>query len=395
MAPAEVRTSRSQGGFLKVCIVSPEFPPTIGGIETYAHEYVRALKRLRPQWEVTVLTRPHPEGEVALPDIQVRPQLRRRIRLDRRLVRDREADVWHVMNAAYGWIAAEVPRVVVSVHGNDFLRPYLPLLRPDLARYLPFVRGPRWLDDWETALSQRRLTRLLRSTLPRAGCILTNSRYTERVLLDRFPECRGRTLPAMVGVAREFFGAARVERRPGDPVRLITISRVSEPRKNIDLVLRALAGLKRDHAFVYRIVGDGWDRPRLTALAESLGISDRVAFLGRVPRTQMIAMLAASDLFVLTSSVLADSHEGFGIAYLEANACGTPVLAARLGGAVEAVAEGESGMFVDQTSVEEIEGALRRFLRGEVRFSPDRCRRHADAYTWDKVVNAALPFYGA
>jgi glycosyltransferase involved in cell wall biosynthesis len=380
---------------LKVCIVSPEFPPTIGGVETYASNYVGALKRLCPDWEITVLTRPHPEGEVSLPGIDVRPRLRRRLHADRGLVRAQPADAWHVMNAAYGWIAAEAPRVVVSVHGNDFLRPYLPLLRPDLARYLRFRRSPRWLADWETALSQRRLTRLLRSTLPRASCILTNSRYTERVLLERFPGCRGRTRAAMVGVGEEFFGATRVERKPGDPFRLITISRVSEPRKNIDLVLQALARLKRDHAFVYRIVGDGWDRPRLMALAESLGISERVAFLGRLPKTQMISMLAASDLFVLTSSVLPDSHEGFGIAYLEANACGTPVLAARLGGAAEAVAEGESGIFVNRADVGEIEGALRVFLRGEVGLSPDRCRRHAGEFTWEKVVTAALPCYVA
>jgi glycosyltransferase involved in cell wall biosynthesis len=374
-------------------IVSPEFPPAIGGVETYAYEYVRALRRLRPAWDIRVYTRPHPEGEIELPGVRIIPGLRRRVRLDRRLVRREDVDVWHAMNAAYGWIAVEAPHVVVSVHGNDFLRPYLPLLRPDLGRFLRLRRAPSWLESWEQSRSQRRLTVVLGSALPRARCILANSRYTEQVLLERFPACHGRTLPAMVGVGEAFFVTRRLERRPGEPMRLVSVSRLSEPRKNIDLVLRALAGLKDTHDFVYRVVGDGWDRPRLVALAQELGIGERVQLLGRVSQEEILALLAASDLFVLTSSVMPHSHEGFGIVYLEANACGTPVLAARLGGAIEAVAEGESGMFVEQAEVEEIAAKLDAFLKGQVVFSAERCRQHARRFTWERVVEAALPCY--
>lgn len=378
---------------MRIGILSPEFPPAIGGVETYAFQYVKALARLRPEWEVTVFTRPHPQGEIAIPGVCVEPALRRRYRIDRQLVRRRSMDVWHAMNAAYGWVAAEVPRAVVSVHGNDFLRPYLPLLRPDLHRFLPVRRAPQWLEKAEQALSGKRLPGLLARTLPRAHCILANSRYTERVLLERFPACRGRTVPAMVGVDPAFFAAAQAGRTEDDPFHLVTVSRLSEPRKNLDLVLRALARLSGRHAFVYRVIGEGWDRPRLEALARELGIADRVVFLGRVPQADMTAALAASDLFVLASSVLPDSHEGFGIVYLEANACGTPVLAARLGGAVEAVAEGQSGMLVDEASVEGIEAALESFFSGAAAFSPEACRAHAARFTWEAVVEAALPCY--
>jgi phosphatidylinositol alpha-1,6-mannosyltransferase len=379
---------------LKIGILSPEFPPAIGGVETYAFQFVQALGRARPDWDISVFTRPHLEGEIQMPGVRVLPVLRRRLRMDRPLLLQQDMDAWHVMNAAYGWLAAEAEPVVVTVHGNDFLRPYLPLLRPDLDRFLPGKNSPHWLDSWEREYARGRLLKLLAETLPSARRILTNSRYTEQVFLERFPACRGRTLPAMVGVAEEFFAAERTQRAGADPVRLVTISRLSEPRKNIDLVLRALARLAGSFSYVYRVVGEGRDRARLAELAAELGIADRVQFLGRVAQERMAPLLAASDLFILTSSVLEHSHEGFGIVYLEANACGTPVLAARVGGAVEAVAEGVSGMFVEVPELDLVTDSLRRFLSGEIRFAAAVCRDHARRFTWQRVVDAALDGYG-
>lgn len=378
---------------MKIGIVSPEFPPAIGGVETYAHQFVRALARMRPEWEISVFTRPHPQGEIEIPGVRVVPALRWRRRLDSRLFGSTSVDAWHVMNAAYGWLCGEAPNVVVSVHGNDFLRPYLPLLRPDLQRFLPLGVLTGAVERWEQEWSRARLLGLLARTLPRARCILTNSRYTEQVFLERFPQCRGRTRPALVGVGSDFRPAGpRAGAGEGVP-RLVTVSRLSEPRKNLDRVLRALARLAGRHRFTYRIVGEGWDRPRLEALAAELGLADRVQFMGRLPQEEMVATLAGSDLFILASSVLPDSHEGFGIVYLEANACGTPVLAARVGGAVEAVAEGVSGMFVENVDEAALEAALGAFLRGEVTFSAEACVAFAREFSWERVVEAALACY--
>ena len=96
--------------------------------------------------------------------------------------------------------------------------------------------------------------------------------------------------------------------------------------------------------------------------------------------------LSSADLFILTSSTLPASHEGFGIAYLEANAAGAPVLAARLAGAIEAVDEGVSGMFVDEPTVAQIQAAIERLLSGHVSFDPERCREFASRFTWRRVA---------
>jgi len=156
--------------------------------------------------------------------------------------------------------------------------------------------------------------------------------------------------------------------------------------------LCALAQLK-EYQFEYTIVGDGGLRPELEALSHKLGLEDRVRFKGHLPKTQVQELLAASDLFVLTSARMADSIEGFGIAYLEANACGTPVLAAKTAGAAEAVDEGRSGYFVEEPNVASLAKALERFLKKEIAFTEGECRAFAGRFTWPSVVDRALHFY--
>ena len=97
---------------------------------------------------------------------------------------------------------------------------------------------------------------------------------------------------------------------------------------------------------------------------------------------------------VLASSIISGSHEGFGIVYLEAAASGVPSLAARLAGAAEAIDEGRSGMYVEEPTVEALAGALDKFLDGRSQFDAESCRDFARRFTWAKVVDHCLPYYG-
>jgi phosphatidylinositol alpha-1,6-mannosyltransferase len=377
---------------MKIGVISPEFPPEIGGVETYAYEFVRELANRGHR--VSVFTRPHVTGEASLPGVRVVPSLKLRRSMDRAILRDASFDVWHVMNAAYAWVALEASPVIVSVHGNDFLQPYVPVAQPNLHRLPGLWRSSRLRYSLEQVLGQLLTRRLVGRALPRALHILANSRYTEQVLLKHYPACRGITSAAMVGVSPEFLGA-EINRTMIGHSRLVTVCRLADPRKNVNLVLRALARLKDNHRFSYTIVGDGPLRPNLENLARERGLEERVRFLGFIDNHELRRLLADSDLFVLTSSVHRGSHEGFGISYLEANACGTPVLAARLAGAVEAVQEGVSGFFLDEPATESIAEALGRFLRQEVKYDPMACRAFASRFSWGKVVDHALAYYPA
>jgi phosphatidylinositol alpha-1,6-mannosyltransferase len=377
---------------MHIAIVTPEFPPEIGGMQTYAVEFAKEL--VARDHRVTVLTRRRASAPPEFPGLEVRQVLSGRAGPDLRELRRIDPDAWHVMNAAYAWVALHFTPTLVSIHGNDFLRPYVPVGEPDLSGMPGLWRSTRLRPAFERWVGRWRTPRLMGSGLRRATRILANSRYTEQVFLDRFPECRHRTTAAMVGVGADFF-AVPWERTASSFARLITVCRLSEERKNVDLVLRALARLRAEHAFTFTVVGDGVLRPGLEHLAEELGIASQVRFVGFIPIEQMRTELARSDLFVLTAAINPVSHEGFGIAYLEANACGAPTLAARLAGAAEAVHEGVSGYFAEPLSVEGLAAALSRFLKGELHFSPDACRGFAKEFTWAKVVDAAIPWYGS
>ena len=309
--------------------------------------------------------------------------------IDRETFARFNADVWHALNAAYAWIANERPVGLVSVYGNDFLRPYYPIAQPDL-RHFPLA----W--RWSDAVSRRlrplwlRLTApVVRRSMARSRHIIACSRYTERVLLQRIPECGGRTSVALVGVGTHFFDVAWQPAADRIP-RLLTVSRLSEPRKNVDRVLHALSRLKGRHDFRYVVVGDGHDRARLERLAGDLQLGKRVRFTGFVNRAELLDIYAHSDLMVLASAVIPGSHEGFGIVYLEAAASGVPSLAARLAGAAEAVDEGKSGMYVEEPTVDAIARALARFLGGQVRFDLEACRNFARRFTWARVSSPLM-----
>ena len=376
---------------MRIGIVAPEFPPDIGGVETYSFELARALASRGHR--VTVFTVPHPEGEITLPGIELMPILRQRRRTDRAILTDYPMDVWHATNAAYAWLAMEANNVVVSVHGNDFLRPYIDVGRPEIDRLPGLWRFASQLVGVDRRVGRWLTRRLVDRALPRVPHLLANSCYTQAALLRKYPACRPRVTVGLVGVGQDFLDSTHVARTPGEPARLMTASRLSEPRKNVDVVLRALAALKDRFAFTYTVVGDGKLRPQLETLTRQLKLQDRVRFTGRLSTPALRQHMASSDLFILASSILPTSHEGFGIAYLEANACGTPVLAARLAGAVEAVTEGVSGMFVDVVSIPALQSALTEFLAGKVPFRAEACREHARQFGWDRVADHVLSCY--
>lgn len=123
-------------------------------------------------------------------------------------------------------------------------------------------------------------------------------------------------------------------------------------RKNLPALLTALARLGRPDVHLL-VIGEGPERPRLAALAESLGLAGRVQFRGFVPDETKYQLLAAADLFALPSE-----HEAFGLVYLEAMHCGLPVVASRPGGQEDYLEEGRTGFLVPPLDVEALTKAL-------------------------------------
>jgi phosphatidylinositol alpha-1,6-mannosyltransferase len=366
---------------LSINIVAPEFPPERGGMQEYALQ--TALELARRGHRVTVFARENVPGDEF--PFDVRRVLHGSYRLDRaRLGEIGNADVVHVMNAAWAWVAHVDAPVVLSVHGNDFLAPN-PVVGYDLRERFALPRGHQidyFLAKWRTPRAMRR-------GLQRCRHIFANSRYTKHRFDELFPECAAKTTVSFLGVRPEYLERPAAVPQPDSNAipRLLTVCRLSEPRKNVDLVLQALARLRTTNQFQYRIAGAGALRPHLEKLSCDLGLESSVTFLGQIDTDALLREYDAADLFVLASGMTNTSFEGFGIVYLEANARGVPVLAARMGGAVDAVQEDISGYFVDCPDTGEIEAKLRDFLAGRRTFSREACRQFAGGFTWQSVAD--------
>lgn len=191
---------------------------------------------------------------------------------------------------------------------------------------------PGWKREAWIALEGR--------ALAAADRIITVSDATRRDLVARWPRLADRTrvVYASAPMLLEPASVPRADpgRRDGGPFRLVTVGRF-DWQKGYDLLLPALAALaKQGVPFTIDVVGHGSLEPGLREQAKALGIAERMRWLGRdvdVPQLH-----AASHAFVTTTRA-----EMFGIAVLEAMACGLPVLATAVGSLLEVVADGEDG----------------------------------------------------
>lgn len=139
-------------------------------------------------------------------------------------------------------------------------------------------------------------------------------------------------------------------------LRLGMVGRMNHPVKNFPLLLRAVARLVKQFENLEAIlVGDGVLRPSLEAMAQELGLSGCVRFLGN--RRDVPAILRSLDVAVLTSD-----SEGLSNAILEAMACGLPVVASRVGGNIELVEEERTGFLFAPGREEDLVAALEKLL---------------------------------
>jgi glycosyltransferase involved in cell wall biosynthesis len=153
---------------------------------------------------------------------------------------------------------------------------------------------------------------------------------------------------------QRFAPAARV---PG-PVTIGTVKTLA-PKYGIDTLLRAFALLAPPHDVRLLIVGDGPQRDELQALARQLGIADRVQWPGAVPHDQVPQWLQRLDVYVAASRL---DSESFGVAVVEAMACGVPVVVSDAGGLPEVVVAGDSGLVVPRDDPAALAAALAHLL---------------------------------
>ncbi len=359
----------------------PEMFAIKGGIQTYSAFFLRALQSLCWRASYHVFLKNDVRGPVRTEGPPV--------------TRFSRAGAWpkRLRSLCFALLTIsrsliERPNIIISTHARFSI----------LARYLKKVAGiPYWvvahgIDVW--GLTNPALIRALRD----ANLILSVSSYTRNRLLaeQRLDRDKVIILPNTMDSARFNIGPrpAHLLRRYGmasDARVILTVSRLNgeEKYKGYDTILSALPTIRKAIPDVhYLIVGKGDDRPRIERIISELGLESCVTLAGYVPDEELCDHYNLCDVFAMPSK-----GEGFGIVFLEAMACGKPVLAGNKDGSVDALGGGELGVLVDPDDVDEIASALIGILNDTyphpIIYNPQLLRQRAiEVYGFESFKSA-------
>lgn len=265
--------------------------------------------------------------------------------------------------------------VAAAMLGKWFNKPVVITGRGTDLNYLPKFPLPRRQIQWAASQAAGMITvcQALKDSLVELG--VAQHRVTvlrNGVDLDLFKPFREERERAD---ARKKFGM-------GQGIALVSVGQLIE-RKGHHLIIEALPQLPGVSLF---IAGDGPDRAQLQNLANQLGVADRVRIPGVVPHAELPSLYAAADI-----SILASSREGWANVLLESMACGTPVVASRIWGTPEVVADPVAGVLMPERSAEGIAAGVNTLL-GQM---PQRAatRRYAERFSWDSTTDGQLQLF--
>lgn len=353
---------------MSVVVATLNFPPRTGGIENLTREITRGLvghgvsvRVLAPEWPgAREHDRAEPYEVSRFRGGRVR-HLGLAVAVERELRRG--ADKVLFMQ----WTGATIAAAARAVHG----RPQTVAVVCHGKDLLVAGMGYRSSMAWSAAM---------RAVLRQADHVFPVSRFTAGLVQDCGVD------PGRIHLMNPGVDTERYHPRPGarppdavgdrDGPLLLTVTRLV-PRKGIDTVIESLPRLVQAHPNLrYLVGGDGADRARLESLARARGVAEHVVFLGRVPDAELPELYAAVDVMVMVSRQEDDTGdvEGFGLVLLEAQACGTPVVAGDSGGMPDALAPGETGLLVPSRDPAALSEAL-----GALLGDPERLRRMGEA----------------
>lgn len=156
------------------------------------------------------------------------------------------------------------------------------------------------------------------------------------------------------------------------PIKILTVARLV-PKKGLEYSIRAFAKVCQINPstnLIYKIVGEGPERPQLEALIKSLGMGDRIFLLGSKNRKECSELYSDAHLYVIPSVTAPDGNkEGQGVALQEAQATGLPVIATNHNGFPEGMLEGESGYLVPERDVEALTEAINQLVNSPERWA--------------------------
>ncbi len=355
----------------RILIISYEFPPNVGGIGNHAYNLARSLSN--EGFVITVLADTINVDETELSAFSAQQHFS-----------------IHWIKRSSFLLQTYIARIVRSVR-----------LAPKADLVICTGKFPLWLSIILRFFNRsKQLVAVvhgseldIKSTIPkkvtnfaltRFNTIISVSGYTQKFLPA--------TLPATIkkfiihnGINCTEFTAVQKEQLPGTPV-LVTVGSLTE-RKGQENVVKALPTVRKQHPAVqYHVIGKPVIRERLLELAQRLKVDKLIEMHGAVDRAALLSKLASADVKLMLSNHTRDGDfEGFGIAVLEANAFGIPVIGSKNSGIADAIIDGKTGRLVDPSNTHDIAAALEEILTNYATFSA-AAKEWAIQHDWKIIV---------
>ncbi len=213
---------------------------------------------------------------------------------------------------------------------------------------------------------------LITQVLKQASLILTISSYSRSALISQgIPDSKIHIFPLGVDTSLFFPSSPDPELVSNlgieDKKVILSIGRLIE-RKGFDKLIMSMPYiLKKFPDAVLLIIGRGPEEERLIKLRDEMGLGEKVKFLGKIEHSSLPKFYNLCDVFVLPNrkGKKKGDVEGFGLVFIEANACGKPVVGGNSGGTVDAIVEGETGFLVNSLEEKEIASKVITLLKDE------------------------------
>jgi glycosyltransferase involved in cell wall biosynthesis len=370
---------------MKILILIPHYPPIIGGAEVFAKALADYLAGRGEEVHVITgkihktLIAEKDNGEVHLHRVSLIPMkdlvnhshfyLVTGVPLmflkSINLVREKDVDIIHTV----GLIASVIGTILSKITN----KPHVSTIQGwGLSKY----------SNGNANFLARRLVRYAMSNSVVVHCI---SSYTERsarelgagktllapngAYLGRLSNLNRKGLKEKLGIGQEkiILTAGRLIEIKGIKYLIKAFNKVLEDQNNIRLL----------------IIGDGPEKKKLVNLSDQLHLKDRISFLGHMPHEQVLSYMCASDIFVGPSLV-----EGLGNVFIEAMACGTPVIGTTVGGIPDIIEDKVNGLLVPPGDSNAIADAILKILNDEelrIRFSKKGLMVVKEIFDWDKI----------
>lgn len=254
----------------------------------------------------------------------------------RRLIQKERFDIVHIHQlppTPMGYFFWRTPNLVVSTWGYDIV-------------------------DYPGRPKSALRDHLRRFVLRQAVSVTATSQYQANITRTFTPSTTPiATIP--FGVDTDLFHNVSAERPVPPPLRII-ITKSLEPKYGVDILLHAFRRVIETNPYLELwIVGAGKERDALEALTTELDLKSQVVFWGKVEHSRLVEMMQRSHLAVMPST---DDSETFGVAAVEAQAMGLPVVASAVGGVPEVVRDGNTGLLVPPRDVDALTDALRTLI---------------------------------